>query len=113
MLVYKICTADEWDTLRACGSFAGSLDDLRDGFIHLSAAGQVARTAARFFAGRPDLVLLGVDADRLANNLRWEASSSGTQYPHFYGRLPLEAVVTITRLDIGPDGRHILPPELT
>ncbi len=113
MLVYKICTEDEWSTLLACGNFAGSPDDLRDGFIHLSAPHQVARTAARFFASRPDLVLLGIDETRLGGNLRWEESTSGTPYPHFYGRLPLEAVVTISRLDIGADGRHILPPEVS
>ena len=113
MLIYKICTRDEWNTLSACGTFAGSPDDLRDGFIHLSAANQVARTAARFFAGQPNLTLLGIDPNRLGNGLEWEQSSSGAQYPHFYGALPLDAVITTTTLDIGPDGRHILPPEVS
>ncbi len=113
MLVYKICTADEWVELSTCGTFAGSTDDLRDGFIHLSAAHQVGRTVAKFFAGRRDLFLLSVDVDSIAGNLRWESSSGGTQYPHLYDRLPLQAIVATTRLDIGPDGRHILPPEVT
>jgi uncharacterized protein (DUF952 family) len=113
MLVYKICTADEWATLTACGIFAGSPDDLRDGFIHLSAANQVARTAAKFFAGRPDLVLLSVDIASVGDNLRWEGSPGGNLYPHLYAQLPIEAVVAAVRLDIGPDGRHILPPDVT
>ena len=112
MLVYKICTANEWDELSACGVFAGSTDDLRDGFIHLSAAHQVARTAAKFFAGQRDLVLLSIDAASIAHNLRWEGSSGGNQYPHLYADLPLGAIVATTRLDIGADGRHILPPDL-
>jgi uncharacterized protein (DUF952 family) len=112
MLIYKICTADEWSGFQACGNFAGSPDDLRDGYIHLSGADQVARTAARFFAGRADLVLLGVEAVHLGDNLRWERSNSGAQYPHFYGLLPLDSIVSTARLDIGPDGRHILPPGL-
>jgi uncharacterized protein (DUF952 family) len=113
MLIYKICTADEWGELSTCGTFTGSTDDLRDGFIHLSAAHQVGRTAAKFFAGRRDLILLSVDVEPIAANLRWEDSGSGVQYPHLYAPLPLDAIVATTRLDIGPDGRHILPAEVT
>ena len=113
MLVYKVCTRDEWNTLNACGVFSGSPDDLRDGFIHLSAANQVARTTARFFTGRPDLMLLAIDPVRLGAGLKWEQSSSGAQYPHFYGALPLDSVISTTSLDIGPDGRHILPSEVS
>lgn len=112
MLAYKICTAAEWALLSECGNFAGSADDLRDGYIHLSAANQVSRTAAKFFAARPDLVLLSVDVASLGGDLRWEESSGGALYPHLYAPLPREAIIAAIPLDIGPDGRHILPPEV-
>lgn len=94
------------------GDFFGSPDDLRDGFIHLSGPDQVARTAAKFFAGQTDLMLLTVNPDRLGDALRWEVSGSGTLYPHLYAPLSLEAVVAAVPLDLGPDGRHVLPAEL-
>ena len=111
IMVYKICTENEWRQLLESGVFFGSPDDLRDGFIHLSGPGQVARTSAKFFAGRADLILLTVNPDRLGGALRWEASGGGTLFPHLYAPLPLEAVVASEPLRLGPDGRHILPAE--
>lgn len=111
-MIYKICTEHEWRCLQKDGQFAGSPDDLRDGFIHLSSPDQVARTAAKFFAGRTDLFLLAIDAARLVDGLRWEMSGSGACYPHYYGPLSLAAVVGCSPLAVGLDGRHILPPEL-
>jgi uncharacterized protein (DUF952 family) len=111
-MIYKICTQNEWRLFGAAGQFAGSPDDLRDGFVHLSGPDQVARTAAKFFTGRTDLVLLSIDPDRLGNGLRWEESAGGTLYPHHFGPLPMAAVVSTVPLTVGPDGRHILPPEL-
>ena len=51
MLVYKILRAQEWATFEREQVFAGSPDDVRDGFVHLSTADQVAGTAAKYFAG--------------------------------------------------------------
>ncbi len=113
IIVFKICTENEWRQLQEIGRFSGSADDLRDGFVHLSGPDQVARTAAKFFAARADLVLLTINPDRLGSALRWEASASGTTYPHLYAALPLDAVTAAVPLTLGPDGRHILPPELT
>ena len=112
IMTYKICTENEWCQALEKGRFLGSPDDLRDGFVHLSTAVQVARTAAKFFAGRSDLVLLAINPESLGDSLRWETSPSGSVYPHLYAPLPLDAVATATPLALGPDGRHILPPEL-
>jgi uncharacterized protein (DUF952 family) len=111
-MAYKICTENEWRQLKENGSFFGSPDDLRDGFVHLSSADQITRTAARFFAGRSDLFLLAINPLSLGDSLRWETSTSGSVYPHLYSPLPLDAVAAATPLTLGPDGRHVLPPEL-
>lgn len=112
IMAYKICTGNEWRQLLESGRFFGSPDDLRDGFIHLSAADQIARTAAKFFAGRTDLMLLTVNPGGLGDALRWETSGSDALYPHLYAPLPLDAVTAAEPLRLGPDGRHILPAEL-
>lgn len=111
-LIFKIISGPEWKRAQEIGHFAGSADDLRDGYIHLSAPDQVARTAAKFFAGRTDLVLLGVDPMRLGDRLRWEASRSGTSYPHLYGVLETEAVVLVRPVALLADGTHDLPREI-
>jgi uncharacterized protein (DUF952 family) len=108
-LVYKIMTAADWRAVRDQGSYEGSVHDRRDGFIHFSTARQVAGTAAKHFAGQPDLVLLGVDASMLGEALKWEPSRGGDLFPHLYRPMPASAVVTAHDLPLDGDGRHRLP----
>jgi pimeloyl-ACP methyl ester carboxylesterase/uncharacterized protein (DUF952 family) len=90
--VYKIVGADVWADVGP--AWAGSAHDLRDGFVHLSAASQVAGTHAKHFAGQTGLVCLTVDPARLpAGALRWEVSRDGLRFPHLYAPLPRAAVV--------------------
>jgi uncharacterized protein (DUF952 family) len=93
-LIYKICSQAEWAVALAAGSYAGSADDLRDGFIHFSTAAQLEATAAKYFAGRTDLMVLAVDAALLGAALRFEPSRGGDLFPHLYGSLPLHAVIS-------------------
>jgi|SRR6185312_3501746 len=107
--IYKICGAALWRDAERDGTFYGAAVDLQDGFIHFSAADQVAETAARHFAGMSDLVLVYVDAGKLGERLKWEPSRGGALFPHLYGPLALDAVTDAKPLPLGPDGRHRLP----
>lgn len=86
MLVYKLLRPDEWAAFDASGSFAGSPDDRRNGYIHLSTADQLDGTRARYFAGEP-VVCLTLDADRLGDLLRWEKARGEIDFPHLYRSL--------------------------
>ena len=107
--VYKILTKAALEEAEREGQFAGSPDDLRDGFIHLSAAHQLEGTLAKHFAGKDGLVLVAVDAARLGPHLKWEASRGGTLFPHLYAALDLSAVLWCEQLTLGEDGLHRLP----
>ena len=107
--VYKILSASAFAEAKRTERFTGSADDLRDGFIHLSAAHQLAGTLAKHFAGQPELVLLAVNAERLGVDLKWEPSRDGELFPHLYAPLDLAAVLWSKRLTLGEDGTHILP----
>jgi uncharacterized protein (DUF952 family) len=110
-IIYKICTKALWQEAEREGVFRGSPVDISDGFIHFSTAAQLAGTAAKHFAGEPDLLLVVVDGDSLGPALVWEASRGrgGGRFPHLYGELPLIAVERVEPLPLGADGRHILP----
>jgi uncharacterized protein (DUF952 family) len=101
-MIYKILSCADWDGAQQAGRFDGSADDERDGFIHFSGRGQVAGTAAKYFAGQSGLVLLTVDPARLAD-LRWEKSRDDAFFPHLYGPLDLDAVDRVDRLPDGQD----------
>ena len=93
MLIYKILLPAEWAGFEAAGRFDGSPLDVQDGFIHLSTREQVPATAARFFAGEPELVILAVDAAAVQDSLRWESD-----FPHVYAALPRTAVTAVHRI---------------
>ncbi len=103
-LIYKILDAPAWTAALAAGVFEGSPVDHADGYIHFSTAGQAQETARRHFAGRADLLLLTVEADRLGEALRWEPSRGGDLFPHLYGVLPASAVTAARPIALGADG---------
>jgi uncharacterized protein (DUF952 family) len=107
--IYKICDAAAWRAAERLGEFTGAPVDLADGYIHFSAADQVEETAAKYFAGQRDLVLVAVAVDGLGAALKWEPSRGGALFPHLYGKLPLTAVRWTKPLPLGPDGRHVFP----
>jgi uncharacterized protein (DUF952 family) len=111
-LVYKVLRPAEWAAAQETGQFAGSRDDQRDGFVHLSAAHQVRGVCDRYFAGESALVLLTIEVARLGPPLKWEISHKGEAFPHLYGSLPLALVQSIADIRRGEDGRLAFPPEI-
>jgi uncharacterized protein (DUF952 family) len=107
--VFKILDQTEYDAARTSATWPGSAVDLRDGFIHLSAAGQVAGTLAAHFRGRSDLVLLRFDAASLGAALRWEPSRSGDLFPHLYRPLDVSEALDLWRIDVDINGACGLP----
>jgi uncharacterized protein (DUF952 family) len=106
-LIFKIVGADEWRAAQAAGVFVGAAVDRADGYIHFSTAEQAAETAAKWFAGRDDLLLAAVEADALGPALRWEPSRGGALFPHLYAPLALSSVLWTRPLPLGENGRHL------
>lgn len=106
---YKILTSAELEALERDGTFPGSDDDLRDGFIHLSTADQLAGTLDKHFAGRDDLQLAAVDLGSFGSSLKWEESRGGQLFPHLYGPLRLETVIAYGPLRRDDAGAIKLP----
>lgn len=104
--IYKICSVSAWREAERDGAYRGSADDARDGFIHFSAASQVAATARKHFFGQEALLLIEVDAAALGERLRWERSRNGELFPHLYGQLDFGAVRRVTEIHTRSDGYH-------
>lgn len=111
-LVYKILPESDWQEACQVGKYRGNLDDLRDGYIHLSAGHQVAGTAARHFRGMKDLILVAFAASDLGDALKWEPSRGGELFPHLYAPLPTSAALWTRPLPLGADGVPVTPEEI-
>ena len=112
MLIYKIFRAEEWATLRAEKQTRGAPVDLADGYIHFSTPEQAPETAAKHFSGEDNLMLVAVETDRLGDDLKWEVSRGGAQFPHLYRVLRLEDVAWAQPLPL-LNGIHQFPAGVT
>lgn len=76
-----------------------------EGFVHCSDETQLVRTANRVFSGRRDLVLLEIDPARISAEVIWEdTSGSGENFPHIYGPIEADAVVSAVPFHAEADG---------
>jgi uncharacterized protein (DUF952 family) len=107
--LYHLALRAEWDEALADGTYrrstlGRSLDE--EGFIHCSFAEQVQSIADLVYRGRDDVVLLEIDPERVGAEIKVEQVGGATDaFPHIYGPLPLDAVVSVRELQCGPDGR--------
>jgi uncharacterized protein (DUF952 family) len=111
-VILHICLTGDWTP--GAPYRPASLDDV--GFVHCSDPGTAHLPANRLFAGRRDLVLLRIDPARLTARLRWEEGDppdpSGIWFPHVYGEINPEAVVSVHPFPPSPDGTFRLPEDL-
>lgn len=100
-MIFHITTDKAWNDAQPLNEYA-VLSLISEGFIHLSTADQVLRTASRFYSDVPGLVLLQVDETQCTAEIRWEppaeAPESAERFPHLYGPLNLDAVVAVRPL---------------
>lgn len=106
--IYKLLSASGWAAARAAGLFEGSAVDLADGFIHFSSGDQAQDTAAKWFAGQDDLLLLTVEIDDADPALKWEASRGGALFPHLYRPLRIDEVTSERPLALDAAGAPVI-----
>jgi uncharacterized protein (DUF952 family) len=79
------------------------LDDV--GFIHCSFDHQVPQVADAFYRGRSDVLLLTIDESKVTSPIREENAEGTTDvFPHIYGPLNVDAVVSARLLERTSDG---------
>ncbi|MFC4261534.1 DUF952 domain-containing protein [Ferruginibacter yonginensis] len=93
-MIFHVTTKQEWAQAQANGVFEAPSLQL-EGFIHMSEQHQVAGVLQRYYAGKTDLILLHVDETKLTAPLKYEiAPSINEAFPHIYGTINLDAVIT-------------------
>jgi uncharacterized protein (DUF952 family) len=111
-MIFKIVEREAWRAACRDGIYRGSADDLRDGFIHFSAAHQVRGTAAKHFKDIQDLLLVAVDDAALGPALVWEPSRGGDLFPHLYDFLPTARALWEKPLAVDGEGVPVIPEDV-
>lgn len=110
--LYHITTGTDWEAAEKTGIYrADSLAN--DGFIHCSTLVQLLMPANAMYRGQEGLVLLVIDPSRVKPEVVYEdCYQSGHRFPHLYGPLNIDAVVSVLPFPPNPDGTFNIPSEL-
>ena len=111
-IILHITTSREWKKTQARGCYRGDTLSTQ-GFVHCTEMAHLLAVADRWFGGRRNLVLLCIETEKVDATIRYENLEGGeVLFPHVYGPVALEAIVSVFPLDPGPDGRFSFPPGL-
>ena len=97
-MIYHVISNTDWQNALENGFYeAASL--ATEGFIHTSKENQVKGVLERYYLNQMDLLLLHIDEEKLISELKYEvAPSTNEAFPHIYGRLNLDAVVSTSKI---------------
>jgi uncharacterized protein (DUF952 family) len=101
-LIVHSCQRHEWLKSLEQGIYRSHSFN-QEGFIHCSQPEQILEVANRYYKGKSELVLLWMIPNRVSPEIRWE-SADGDLFPHIYGPINLDAVISVTNLNPDLDG---------
>lgn len=93
MLIYHIVLPEKWADFDNDLYEAASLGT--EGFIHCSFAQQLDAVIDRYYADAGRIVVLTIDTDRLMSRMIKEPSTNSEIYPHIYGPINRDAIVSV------------------
>jgi uncharacterized protein (DUF952 family) len=102
MHIYHIVLPEVWEKFKARPSYeAESLQT--EGFLHCSYANQLDDVLKRYYSNAARVLILTIDTEKLLSKLVEEPSTGGEVYPHIYGRVNHNAVISIEEREIAAD----------
>lgn len=94
MIIYHIVLPEVWYAFDHDLYRAESLET--EGFIHCSFAEQLDAVIERYYGDASKLMILGIDTDRSMSRVVNEPSTNDEIYPHIYGPINRDAIVSVT-----------------
>ncbi|MFC4336452.1 DUF952 domain-containing protein [Salininema proteolyticum] len=118
-MIFHITSPEIWSRAREEGEYRQStknatLDAV--GFIHCSSAHQIDAVANCVHADDDGLMVLGIDEARVKAEVVFEVPDDEDEteaYPHVYGPLNVDAVVSLHPLERDESGRFRFDPDRT
>ncbi|ACK69520.1 protein of unknown function DUF952 [Gloeothece citriformis PCC 7424] len=111
-MIFHITTEEKWQKAVNVGEYrAESL--ATEGFIHCSTREQVIKVANAFYRGQSKLIVLSIIAEKLTSEVKWESPAHistessiefNELFPHVYGAINLDAVVSQVPLICNSEG---------
>ena len=99
-MIYHLALPADWAAAQATGLYTTSTRGVslqEEGYIHASQdLAQTERVRGFAYADLDDLLLLVIDEQRLAAEVRLESPPGSDElFPHIYGPIPVDAVTEV------------------
>ena len=104
--IYLLSSEQEYDNAIKQGALIRESIQ-SEGFIHASPKNQLTRIANKFYTKTIKPLILRVDKDKIAANVKWEPATGGL-YPHIYGPLNVDAIVDVKKISLNNNGEYDL-----
>ena len=93
MKIYHIVLPEVWEKFKDEKFYeADSLAS--EGFIHCSFADQLEAVLQRYYKDADKVLILTIDTEKLTSKLVKEPSTNNKIYPHIYGQINLDSVIS-------------------
>ena len=93
MKIYHIVLPEVWEKFKDEKFYeADSLAS--EGFIHCSFADQLEAVLQRYYKGAEQVLILTIDTEKLTSKFVKEPSTNNEIYPHIYGQINLDSVIS-------------------
>ena len=111
-MIFHIVDKDYWLNQVPSGEYlTRDLDS--EGFIHCSDIHKVTHVANQIYKGVNNLILLCIDEDKIHSKVKWEdLYNLNYDYPHIYGTLNINAVISIYEFEPNEKGYFSIPNDL-
>jgi uncharacterized protein (DUF952 family) len=96
-MIYHIATSEDWNSHLTNATYEPHAFS-NEGFIHCSTKEQVPGVLQRYYAGAKNLILLHIEESKLTALLKYEEATNGELFPHVFGPINKEAIVTVENL---------------
>lgn len=95
--IYHLISQPDWNKISQSEYYAP--DSLTtEGFIHFSYKDQIPGVIERYYRDQTDLLIIKVDVNKLKSNLIIEKVPDTGLFPHLYGKLNLDAVISVFQI---------------
>jgi uncharacterized protein (DUF952 family) len=107
--IFHLTTPQAWAAAQEPGAYAPE-HYADEGFIHCSTQSQLLESANKHFQKADALIVLILPAQKLGEELKWEASRGGALFPHLYRPLSTEEVSGTFALQKNDEGTWTYSP---
>ncbi len=98
-MIFHIVLPEVWEKFKNEKFYEA--DSLKtEGFIHCSFAQQVETVLRRYYKNAQKVLILEIEPEKLMSKLVEEPSTGGEIYPHIYGKINAEAIVSVEEIGV-------------